>query len=419
MKNIFLSLLFSLGIFFSANAQWSAVNTSFGKSIAALLKAGNSFVAATDSNGVYFSDGSDNNWVQRNSGISFLRTISLAYNGSTIAVGTRGGGVYLTSNNGSAWTQASLTNMAVPHIYALTYLAGNLLAGSGGGGVYHSTNNGGAWTNQPVSTSLANSFYVSPSGNYAYLCIGSRIHKSNADGTVWTQIGSANATLKTAAEILAGGGVSYLFAGTADGVYLSSNGGTSWSSRNSGLTYRDVNKFAVYGSNLFAATSGGVFRTTNNGTSWESVSTGMPGVPVVTDLLIDGGNIYAATTSGIIYKRALSEVVTSVEKSDVRTEIKMDLKQNSPNPFSQTTRIIYRIPDNTGVNPGKTGLAGRRVILSVCNLLGSEVARLVDEEQSPGLYEVSFSPRGLSNGVYFYRLQYGGQSETRKMTLVR
>ena len=71
-----------------------------------------------------------------------------------------------------------------------------------------------------------------------------------------------------------------LFAGTAGGVFRSTNNGTSWTAVNTGLTYTSVDALAVSGTNLFAGTENGVFLSTNNGTSWTAVNTGLTNTSV-------------------------------------------------------------------------------------------------------------------------------------------
>jgi hypothetical protein len=96
------------------------------------------------------------------------------------------------------------------------------------------------------------------------------------------------------------------------------------------------------------------------------------------------------------------------------------LKQNYPNPFNPTTTIRYDIP-NDGV-----------VTLKVYNIMGQEVATLVNEQKSAGTYQVQFVAKNLlgsslASGVYFYRVTVGdpslrsgqGFSETKKMILLR
>jgi hypothetical protein len=59
------------------------------------------------------------------------------------------------------------------------------------------------------------------------------------------------------------------------------------------------------------------------------------------------------------------------------------------------------------------------VKLIVYDLLGNEVATLVNEDKAPGEYEVTFDGSGLSSGIYFYRLQAGNYSEVRKLILLK
>jgi hypothetical protein len=83
------------------------------------------------------------------------------------------------------------------------------------------------------------------------------------------------------------------------------------------------------------------------------------------------------------------------------------LHQNYPNPFNPATRIRYEVPERT------------HVTLKVYDLLGREVAALVDGEMGAGKYTASFDGAGRASGVYFYRFTAGGFSETKAMVLTR
>jgi hypothetical protein len=84
-----------------------------------------------------------------------------------------------------------------------------------------------------------------------------------------------------------------------------------------------------------------------------------------------------------------------------------NLYQNYPNPFNPTTIIKYEIP--------VTG----KVVLSVFNLLGQEVSELVNQNQSAGLYEVTWDARNFSSGVYIYQLSSGNHSVSKKLLLLK
>jgi len=95
-----------------------------------------------------------------------------------------------------------------------------------------------------------------------------------------------------------------------------------------------------------------------------------------------------------------------VEETQINPD-NFTLEQNYPNPFNPNTNIKYRIPDRGFVS------------LKVYDVLGNEVATLVNEEKPAGSYEVNFNAAGLSSGIYFYELQAGSFVETKKMILLR
>jgi hypothetical protein len=83
------------------------------------------------------------------------------------------------------------------------------------------------------------------------------------------------------------------------------------------------------------------------------------------------------------------------------------LEQNYPNPFNPSTTIRYTLPHKSAIQ------------LAIFNTLGQEVAQLVNEEKEAGYHEVKFDGTGLSSGVYFYRIQDGSFTQTRKLLLLR
>jgi hypothetical protein len=86
---------------------------------------------------------------------------------------------------------------------------------------------------------------------------------------------------------------------------------------------------------------------------------------------------------------------------------KYELKQNYPNPFNPSTAIKYSIKENT------------QVTFRVYDVLGNEVATLINEEKQSGEYEIEFNANGLTSGIYFYKLTAGSFTNTKKMILLR
>ena len=144
-------------------------------------------------------------------------------------------------------------------------------------------------------------------------------------------------------------------------------------------------------------------------------------VAVLIDNVTTGtrSSVYSGTAwSGRTYNFVLRSIVTtasgvnSVEPGTLGVPIAFDLEQNYPNPFNPTTRINYTI--------GERG----NVALEVFDLLGREVATLVNEVQAPGSYQIVWNGRNslnlpVTSGVYFCRLRSGGLSKTNRMVLLK
>jgi len=102
---------------------------------------------------------------------------------------------------------------------------------------------------------------------------------------------------------------------------------------------------------------------------------------------------------------AFSGVNTDV--AEQAAPLRFSLDQNYPNPFNPTTVVTYQLP------------VAAQVRLSVYNLLGQEVAVLVNGQKDPGIYEATFDAANHPSGMYLYRLHAGSYVQTRAMILVR
>ncbi len=102
---------------------------------------------------------------------------------------------------------------------------------------------------------------------------------------------------------------------------------------------------------------------------------------------------------------ALPKTVFAGGDSKAPTEFQLD--QNYPNPFNPTTNISFSIPNES------------HVTLKVYNILGYEIATLVNKEMKSGNYTVKFNGSSLPSGIYFYRLQANDNVATKKLILLK
>ena len=116
--------------------------------------------------------------------------------------------------------------------------------------------------------------------------------------------------------------------------------------------------------------------------------------------------VEAIDTDSLITK-SQKRTITGVNSFPNITPSNFSLMQNYPNPFNPSTIIIYAIPKQSNVQ------------IKVYDILGSEVATLVNETQNAGYYDVSFNATNLSNGIYFYKIQASNFVDVKKMILLK
>jgi hypothetical protein len=352
------------------NAQWAQTSLTAGGAARSFAVSGTNLFAALFGGGVFLSTNNGTNWTPV--GVGYAYVWALAVSDTNLFVGTHGAGVFRSTNNGTSWTAVN-SGLTRPYVWALAVSGTNLFAGNDSG-VFLSTNNGTSWTT--VNSGLTNDRYVTA---------------------------------------LAVSGTN-LFAGISHGgVFLSTNSGTTWNGVNNGLTDLFVTALGVSGANLFAGTYGsGVFVSTNNGTLWTAASSGLTNA-YVDAFGVSGTYLIAGISGAGVWRRSLSEMPTSVDRLSSDLPTHFGLEQNYPNPFNPSTTISFRLPFQAFVS------------MKVFDALGREVSTLLSEELSAGTYSQEWNAAGLPSGVYFYRLQahqtFGGRSgsftDTRKLLLLR
>jgi parallel beta-helix repeat protein len=107
------------------------------------------------------------------------------------------------------------------------------------------------------------------------------------------------------------------------------------------------------------------------------------------------------------FSRSLLVGTTSVRHHDTVLPARFALEQNYPNPFNPTTTITYQLPVDV------------RVTLRVYDILGREVLTLADGQENAGYHSITLNASGFTSGIYFYRIQAGVFSQTRKLVVLK
>ena len=316
------------------------------------------------------------------------------------------GNIYVSNNYGNAWfipadfgilgKNSLQYDSATQILYAGSESFANEICG-----IYTSTDSGQNWellSTLPMTATrkwvtalwvtrtnkiiLANVIYAWPQSQY------SRFFKSSDNGQSWEIISEGNVVHQIVEDAS-----SVLYATSSNGLMVSEDEGKTWTTK------------SISGSWCLATDySGRIYHdltcSTDKGNTWFDLPISGFNAWFNEDLAISHSNrIYAASTEGIFYGEADS-IVVSVEKNEpIKT---FNLCQNYPNPFNPTTSLQYAIGSR------------QFVTLKVYDLLGREVATLVNEEKPAGEYEVEFNAANLSSGIYFYQLQAGEFISTKE-----
>jgi photosystem II stability/assembly factor-like uncharacterized protein len=274
--------------------------------------------------------------------------------------------------------------------------------------------------------------FLSNDTGYVLALDRSSIYKTNNGGISWDTIFAP--FLYSCSEIFFTnettgwvGGVAF-DSGTGNiGAVISktTNGGNDWFEQ---FNNSDIGNHTGISSLYFinadhgwATSQGYLLHTTNGGENWEeqlydtSASNFYEGLLGVN--FVDENFGWAVGKKGIILHTTNGGVTFIEEESNLTQLNSFLLSQNYPNPFNPSTTIKYEIPERGFVT------------LKVYDILGNEIATLVNEEKLAGSYEVEFSAKGgyassgnaynLPSGIYFYSLSSGNFFSTKKMILLK
>lgn len=392
--------------------------------------------AGTYGFGMMTSDDGGQCWLRISRGLTNPYVIDVALTPSgTLFAGTWAdglGGVWRSRDDGRTWNNVGLGNRQILSL-ALdpddenTIYAGANLAGIGS--IYRSTDGGDTWDELDSFTSPVWSIIVDPSdANRLFTgTLDNGVFQSKDRGITWTSFGSTDNGLTSNAIFELEFGApdtpfnGIFFAGTRDGLFRLQRSSATWERFGQGTEGKEVRSIAFSQSTAYVGTWGdGVLeynpagepnetaaKSANDGT-WEQYALAGSQVPAVlvqpeeeTVMMgTDGEGLYLGEGSDVT-------VVFSVTTETDELPTAYALAQNYPNPFNPQTTIEFTLPQ------------ANQVRLVVYDLLGRQVAVLVDGPLTAGNHRVLFDASPFASGMYLYRLEMPNQALVKKMVLVK
>ena len=338
-------------------------------------------------NSVYFTN-ENNGWVVDGGGV-LMQTINAGATWDTVLISTNVFFLqiqFINSNNG--WITGAEDNLT--------------------GGVILKTSDGGQnWEQIDLgSENIFRSIYFL-NQNLGWGTLG-QIKKTTDSGYSWTTMNdSSGGNSIYFADEFHGWAVGSSETGPNGYINRTTDGGITWS-RIAGSDIPELQSVTFYDNNIGWAvgwsTSTPIIKTTDGGVNWFHQECGsitaLNSVFIIDSLTgwVSGNGSILHTTNG---------GVSSLKETDDLVATNYILNQNYPNPFNPSTKISWQSP------------VGSWQTLKVYDVLGNEVTTLVDEYKPAGSYEVEWNASNNPSGIYFYRLETEGFTQTRKMVLVK
>ncbi|MFZ1081908.1 MAG: T9SS type A sorting domain-containing protein [Candidatus Kryptoniota bacterium] len=298
----------------SLQAQWVQTSGISGQNISCFTASSGELYAGTLGSGIFYSYNNGATWTPLSPQPTNENVHALAISGGALFAGTTTG-VYKLSSGG--WVAVN-TGFRDTTVNTLLTQGNGLLAGTSGGGVYVSTDEGTTWST--MNSGLGN-FYVTSlvvtsnphnfSGIEIYAATYDGLYYTTSLPGSWTLIRPVLIDMSSFAAL-----GQNLFGGTLfSGISLSTDDGATWTTMNSGLPNLNVQCLATSGGNLFAGTTGGVFVLMNNADAnqWVPQNSGLTNLNI-SSLFVSSGVLLAGTTTGVwTYQLSIFPQLTSVE----------------------------------------------------------------------------------------------------------
>ncbi|MBK8983002.1 MAG: T9SS type A sorting domain-containing protein [Ignavibacteria bacterium] len=331
-------------------------------------------------------------------GVSFLN------NDTGIAVGPPSN-IIQTYNGGMNWI---IRNYSGDGLRNIDYVSESRAYAVGLSGIFRSTNGGMNWINV-LNVPAANLFFLN---NDTGTVVGNQglILTTTYDAGISWYVRNMNLPVQFGDSSLFDVTFLNYFTGYICGnngiVVKTTDAGFNWTLLPTGTITAFIGIYFTDNYNgTIVGNAGRILKTTNGGTSWENqISPILDPLDDVDFINQDTGWIVGF--NGLIMKTT-NGGLTKIYTNTISIPNVFALLQNYPNPFNPNTIINYELAITNFVK------------LIVYDVLGNEVAVLVNDKQSAGSYSVEFDGSGFASGVYFYKLEAGEFSETKRMVLLK
>jgi ligand-binding sensor domain-containing protein len=319
---------------------------------------------------------------------------------------------YISYDGGKKWEMIESVHFTLQKVFDIYEHTNGSVYFSTGSGVVKTSDNGKTWVKLSNTPQGINSVFSNSKGEI-YLAASNGLFKSSGDESVWQRVTLPGLIKPAFSMDKHFNGTLYL--GIDGGILKSENDGSSWTIESS---YYTINKIKIVYSDyiLSLVGFGGSLSYYNlSSADWKQVPWREEFIfPNYSEFSVDSNNnIFGLSTRYGLLKTEFNP--TSVEDNLLIPE-NYTLLQNYPNPFNPATTISYQLP------------AGGHVKLKIYDLLGREVAILVDEYKQAGTHNCEWRtlPAGrqvengeLTSGIYFYTLKAGNYISTKKMVLLK
>ena len=311
--------------------------------------------------------------------------------------------VYKTTNSGISWQQVYRDSLQLVSVHFINPSTGWSAANSRA--IIKTTDAGNNWSKSIITTTqplniIYDIFFINENTGF----IGSTgMYKTTDGGINWYRV-----LVYISQTIQFIGNSGFAITNAAGNFMKSTNTGENWVSYPTGGSYRgDV--FFINTETGWVNTPNIIRKTTNGGINWAVQNTDLNSISANALFFINENIGWAAGNYGGIMRTTNGGIGISTISTEIPRQF--NLYQNYPNPFNPVTKIRFSIPST---------LENRQsVSLKIYDILGKEIAVLVNENLLPGTYETEWNASNYSSGIYFYSLLTDNFTQTRKMVLIK